>query len=232
MLGPTRRLALGAALSAFALASSALAFGDKCDKCEPPPKPICFCWKQQEICETVYVVEYKEVKTKVKRPVVKEVPEEVSCKVCKPYSRTVLRTCPALSFETQYKTVDTVKTRCVTDECGHVHEVCEVCPETVACVVRKDVPVDYPALEWEMIPVEHKYTKTHLKYEMEDVEVVVRMPVKTPKVITRKVWVKVPYCEPCRPACEPVCPTCNDGTVVEETVLTEVPTESRSTLRR
>lgn len=164
----------------------------------------CHEWKLTEIEETVYEVTYKDVKKTIRRPIIKEIKTPVSCKVCKPFSRTVLREFCVPDYCRSGQTVNETVRRQHVDECGNCSETCEVIPKLVTCLVKTMVPQLVPVLEWELIAVEDVHEESHLVREFVDVEVTVSVPVKTPKTIRRKVWRRIPTCRPCD-SCENGC---------------------------
>ena len=153
-------------------------------------------WKLEECQHTVFTVTYKEETKKVRRPVIKEIKRPVTIKVCKHFDRTVIRDCLVPEYKQDFKTLDCVIHRQITDECGNCTEETEVQKELQSCLLKNMVPVGVSFLEWELIPVEHTYEETYLVQDWEEQAVVVRTPVRTTKPMTTKIWKKVPPCPP------------------------------------
>lgn len=165
----------------------------------------CWLWSCKEVEETVYDVTYQEVKKTIKVPYIKEMKETISCKVCKPFDSTSLRECPEIDYCRSADTVNIKKCITTQDECGNCHTETKCEPHIKTCLTRTEVTRQFPVLEWQLIPVEDKITKVYYVRDWKDEEVVLRVPVKTPRVITRKVWSRVPA--PCNLVSS--CETCD-----------------------
>lgn len=182
----------------------------------------CWLWTVKECEETVYDVEYKEVKKTIRVPYIREIKEEIPCKVCKPFDSMSLRDCPEIHYCRSAKTIDVPTTTYTQDECGNCCPV-ETCEQHVkTCITRGEVSRQIPVLEWQAIPVEDKVPKTYYVRDWKDEEVVLRVPVKTPRVITRKVWTRVPLPD-C--GCENACIDEAGPMVSEPVELVPQPTE-------
>ncbi|QDU62034.1 hypothetical protein Pan216_29000 [Planctomycetes bacterium Pan216] len=182
--------------------------GPKCYKSPKHRVSACYEWKLCETEQTVFTVEYKEIKKKVKRPVIKEKVRDVSCKTCKPFAFTTMRECPTPCYKQETHNDMIEICHHVIDECGCSQSYTEMVPRVVTCLVKEMVPILVPTLEWTLIEVEDVHQEKYLYQDWEEVEVTMLVPVKTPKVIVSKVWKKCPVEAPCQEcaACEAEAP--------------------------
>jgi hypothetical protein len=200
-----RAIALVGAV-ALALPSHALA-GSRSSCCCQAPK--CYIWTLKEVEETVYTVEYEKTTKKVRVPVITETKSDVTCKVCQPFTRTVLKDVCVPDYKWKVEPTTVTVHRTHVDECGRCVETCDVEERTMACLEKSLVKTQVPVLEWEGIPVEKTHQVSHLKYDWEEKEVTVEIPVKRPKTIKRKIWLKELACRGCGASCceTPCCET-------------------------
>ena len=195
-----RQIAGMIGLAALVLPSAALAnHGHKAEPICPGPLG-CWIWTFQEIEETVYDVEYKEVPKKIRVPYIREIKEPVSCKVCVPISGTSLRDVCEIDYKRDVSEVMVDKCITTQDECGNCSTTQTSEPHVKTCLTRTEVTRQVPVLEWQFVAMEDKFNKTYYVRDWKDEEVVLKVPVLKPRTITRKVWTRVPApidCQTC-----------------------------------
>lgn len=160
----------------------------------------CHIWKLCEVEETVYEVKYKKVKKKVMRPVVREIKKEIHNPVCIPRYWYDLKECLVPDWKREVKNIETCTTKTCTDECGCKQSYTETATELMTCMVKCMTPIVVPTLQWTMVREDRPYNETYLVREMKEVEIEIEVPVKTPKVVVKKIWKKVPVtpCKECK----------------------------------
>lgn len=174
-----------------------------CSSCGPRDLG-CHVWMATQVTETVYDITYKTETKKIRRPIIKEIRQPVSCAVGKPVDRTVLHEDLIDHYERRLGQTDVEfhKEGCeAKTHGGHcTDKTCpaasEHAPYPTSCLVKTKANVQFPALEWEKIAVEDRHNEIYYVRDWEEVEVTLSRPVKTPRTITRTVWKKVPHVEP------------------------------------
>lgn len=189
--------------------------------------PACYKWELCEVEEQVDEVVYKQVKKTVSVPVIKEKKRLVHNPVPVARHFHVLEEMLVPQYKQSVDNVSQTVHEIVKDDCGNCLETCRVVPQVITCLTKCIVPIMVPTLKWTLIVEDQPYYETYLVQEMEDQTVLLDVPVRTPKVVTKRIWKKVPTCAPCE-TCQvtPPAPCEGDGCPVVVEPATEVTPES------